>query len=163
MLSFLVWLIRLPFVLVAVVLMIASGLVGVILSLLGVGLIPLGAAALGLGVTGASATAITVVGLTGAAGYAEGQWLDSTPRQRAYIAGYNAVNCALEAVAPLDLDDTTESRLTSGLAQIDSSATATETALAATQSARLSVPDRIKLAAFADEEIKAARQRFKHF
>ena len=40
MLSFLVWLIRLPFVLVAVVLMIASGLVGVILSLLGVGLTP---------------------------------------------------------------------------------------------------------------------------
>ena len=40
MLSFLVRLIRLPFVLVAVVLMIASGLVGVILSLLGVGLTP---------------------------------------------------------------------------------------------------------------------------
>lgn len=37
---FLVWLIKLPFVLVAVVLMIALGLVGVILSLLGVGLTP---------------------------------------------------------------------------------------------------------------------------
>jgi len=40
MLSFLVWLIKLPFVLVAVVLMIALGLVGVILSLLGIGLTP---------------------------------------------------------------------------------------------------------------------------
>ena len=40
MLSFLVWLVKLPFVLVAVVLMIALGLVGVILSLLGVGLTP---------------------------------------------------------------------------------------------------------------------------
>ena len=40
MLHFLVWLIKLPFVLVAVVLMIALGLVGVILSLLGVGLTP---------------------------------------------------------------------------------------------------------------------------
>jgi len=40
MLSFLVWLIKLPFVLVAVVLMIALGLVGVILSLLGMGLVP---------------------------------------------------------------------------------------------------------------------------
>jgi hypothetical protein len=40
MLNFLVWLIKLPFVLVAVVLMIALGLVGVILSLLGVGLTP---------------------------------------------------------------------------------------------------------------------------
>ena len=36
----LVWLIKLPFVLVAVVLMIALGLVGVVLSLVGVGLIP---------------------------------------------------------------------------------------------------------------------------
>lgn len=40
MLRFLVWLIKLPFVLVAVVLMIALGLVGVVLSLLGVGLTP---------------------------------------------------------------------------------------------------------------------------
>jgi hypothetical protein len=40
MLRFLVWLIKLPFVLVAVVLMIALGLVGVILSLVGVGLTP---------------------------------------------------------------------------------------------------------------------------
>jgi hypothetical protein len=40
MLRFLVWLIKLPFVLVAVVLMIALGLVGVTLSLLGVGLTP---------------------------------------------------------------------------------------------------------------------------
>jgi hypothetical protein len=40
MLRFLIWLIKLPFVLVAVVLMIALGLVGVVLSLLGVGLVP---------------------------------------------------------------------------------------------------------------------------
>lgn len=37
----LVWLIKLPFVLAAVALMLALGLVGVILSLLGVGLTPL--------------------------------------------------------------------------------------------------------------------------
>ena len=40
MLSFLVWLVKLPFVLVGVVLMITLGLVGMILSLLGVGLTP---------------------------------------------------------------------------------------------------------------------------
>ena len=39
-LDLLIWLIKLPFVLVAVVLMIALGLVGVVLSLLGVGLTP---------------------------------------------------------------------------------------------------------------------------
>ena len=40
MLDLLVWLVKLPFVLVAVVLMIALGAVGVVLSLLGVGLTP---------------------------------------------------------------------------------------------------------------------------
>ena len=38
--DFLVWLIKLPFVLIAVVLVIALGLVGCVLSLLGVGLTP---------------------------------------------------------------------------------------------------------------------------
>lgn len=40
MLDLLIWLIKLPFVLIGVVLMIALGLVGVILSLLGLGLTP---------------------------------------------------------------------------------------------------------------------------
>jgi hypothetical protein len=40
MLDFLVWLIKLPFVLVGIVLMLALGLVGAILLLLGVGLTP---------------------------------------------------------------------------------------------------------------------------
>jgi hypothetical protein len=40
MLKFLVWLVKLPFVLVGIVLMIALGLVGVIVSLVGVGLTP---------------------------------------------------------------------------------------------------------------------------
>jgi len=40
MLKFLIWLIKLPFVLVAVVLMVTLGLVEVIISLLGVILIP---------------------------------------------------------------------------------------------------------------------------
>ena len=40
MVRFLIWLVKLPFVLVGVVLMIALGVVGVVLSLLGVGLTP---------------------------------------------------------------------------------------------------------------------------
>ena len=38
--DFLVWLIKLPFVLVAIVLVIALGIVGCVLSILGVGLTP---------------------------------------------------------------------------------------------------------------------------
>jgi hypothetical protein len=41
MLDLLIWLIKLPFVLVGIVLMIALGIVGVVLSLVGVGLTPL--------------------------------------------------------------------------------------------------------------------------
>jgi hypothetical protein len=40
MLDLLIWLIKLPFVLVGIVLMIALGIVGVVLSLVGVGLTP---------------------------------------------------------------------------------------------------------------------------
>jgi len=40
MLDLLIWLIKLPFVLVAIALMIALGLVGVVLSVLGVALVP---------------------------------------------------------------------------------------------------------------------------
>ena len=75
-------------------------------SILGVSLISLGAATLGLGITGASTTAITVTGLTGAAGFGAATWLDSTPRQRAYVLGHNAIGCAIEAVIPLRPDAT---------------------------------------------------------
>ncbi len=70
-------------------------------NVLGTGLIALGAATLGLGITGAGTTAITILGLTGSTGYAIGAWLENKPRQQAYIMGYNATNCAIEAVLPL--------------------------------------------------------------
>ena len=73
-------------------------------SILGVSLISLGAATLGLGIVGASTTAITVTGLTGAAGFGAGSWLESTPRQRAYVLGHNAISCSIEAVIPLRPD-----------------------------------------------------------
>ena len=72
-------------------------------SYLGIGLTALGAAALGLGITGGSTTAITILGLTGASAYGVGSFLENKPRQRAYILGYNALNCAVEAVLPLNI------------------------------------------------------------
>jgi len=74
-------------------------------SYLGIGLTALGASALGLGVVGTgSTTAITVLGLTGASAYGIGSFLENKPRQRAYILGYNAINCAIEAVLPLNVN-----------------------------------------------------------
>jgi hypothetical protein len=70
-------------------------------SWLGIGLIPLMAAAAGLGVTGGPATAIAATTMAGAAGYGVGVWLYSKPYQRAWVAGYNATSCAVSAVIPL--------------------------------------------------------------
>lgn len=70
-------------------------------SWLGIGLIPVAATALGLGMTGHSPTAVTVLGLTAASGYAVGTLLYSKPNQQAWVAGYNATTCAVDAISPL--------------------------------------------------------------
>ena len=70
-------------------------------SWLGIGLIPMMAAAAGLGITGGPTSAIAATTLTGAAGYGVGVWLYSKPYQRAWVAGYNATSCAVSAVIPL--------------------------------------------------------------
>ena len=67
---------------------------------LGAGLIPLAAATTGLGIQAVSQEAITALALTGATGLGLGAWFENTPRQRAYIAGYNAINCAVDATVP---------------------------------------------------------------
>ncbi|MEE9910598.1 MAG: hypothetical protein K4571_02640 [Deltaproteobacteria bacterium] len=79
----------------------AIGCQSAFVSLLGIGIIPVTATALGLGITGQGATAITVLGLTAASGYAAGTWLYSKPNQRAWLVGYNATTCAVDAVVPL--------------------------------------------------------------
>src|SRR5262249_21029650 len=75
-------------------------------TLLGVGLIGIATAVPVMALTRASTTSIGVLAMTGAGAYGLGTWLQSTPRQRAYIQGYNAVDCAVEAVIPLRLDPT---------------------------------------------------------
>ena len=73
---------------------------------LGIGLIPLGAATAGLGLVSAGSHAFTILGLTTTTGYATGTWLQNTPQQRAYIAGHNAIGCAVDAVLPFDNRET---------------------------------------------------------
>jgi hypothetical protein len=72
---------------------------------LGIGLIPLSAAAMGLGVSGAHTTDILALGLTGAAAFGTVTWLSNRPRSAAYVAGIKAVTCAEQAVTPLALPD----------------------------------------------------------
>lgn len=72
----------------------------------GMGLIPLGTIATGMAVFSANPTAIGIVGLSGAGTYATSAYLRSQPAQIAYLAGHEAVNCAIEAVAPVVAADT---------------------------------------------------------
>ena len=62
--------------------------------------IPMSAAALGLGITGGTQEAITALGLGGASAFGIGTYLFSEPRQRIYLAGSQAVGCAILAVTP---------------------------------------------------------------
>jgi len=80
-------------------------------SWLALGLIPLSAAAIGLGATGGSPHAVLALGLTGASAFGAGVWLSNKPRQLAYVAGIKAVTCAEDAVAPLDVSGTVRNEL----------------------------------------------------
>lgn len=71
---------------------------------LGIGLIPLSAAAIGLGARAVAPDAVLALGLGGAAAFGTATWLVNRPRQAAYVAGIKAVTCAEAAIAPLDLD-----------------------------------------------------------
>ncbi len=71
-------------------------------SLMGIALIPLTAAAIGLGATGASENLIIALGLGGAATYGTGTWLLNKPRQAGYVAGLKALTCAQQVIEPFD-------------------------------------------------------------
>ena len=97
---------------------------------LGIGLIPLSAAAIGLGATGGSSAAILALGLTGAAGYGTGTWLLNRPRQAAYVAGIKAITCAEDAMTPLNVPIAVQKGLETNLADLRKTTQALQTAQA---------------------------------
>jgi hypothetical protein len=80
-------------------------------SWLGLGLIPLSAAAIGLGAVGAGGNTVLALGLTGATALGAGTWLTNRSAQLAYIAGLKAVTCAEDAVNPLAVSAATRAEL----------------------------------------------------
>lgn len=70
---------------------------------LGTGLIGLSAATLGFGLSDASTDVTLVSGLLGASGAASYRWLNAPTEERAWIAGYNAIECSIKAMNPLVL------------------------------------------------------------
>ncbi|HEX2932746.1 MAG TPA: hypothetical protein VHV54_23655, partial [Candidatus Binatia bacterium] len=75
-------------------------------NVLALGLIPLGAGAIGAGFGGARPETIGYLALAGAGAFALGQWFNNPLRQDVYIAGMNGITCAVEAVLPLKIDKT---------------------------------------------------------
>jgi hypothetical protein len=70
-------------------------------------LIGIVSAATGIALTaggGVGTAALVGGGLGSAALFSSALWLNSTPRQRVYIAGYRALSCAVDAVIPLEMD-----------------------------------------------------------
>ena len=82
-------------------------------TLLAVGLIPLTAAAIGVGATGGNPDLVLALGLTGAAALGLGNWLYNKPRQLAWVAGLKAVTCAEDALAPLNISPEMSAALSS--------------------------------------------------
>ena len=76
--------------------------------LLGAGLIGTATALPIMALNEARTKSLGIVGVYGAGAYALDAWLQSGPRQRAYIQGYSAVNCAIAVVLPLAFDQAQE-------------------------------------------------------
>lgn len=111
-------------------------------SWLGIGLIPLGAAALGLGITSGNPAAITAVGLAGAAGYGVGTWLQSKPNQRAWLAGYNATTCAVDAILPLLYVEQNRTTIDRDIGALDGGITGLDKSLGELRTQLLAVGDK---------------------
>ncbi|MBT5666320.1 MAG: hypothetical protein HOJ06_13355 [Rhodospirillaceae bacterium] len=67
----------------------------------GLALIPVAAAAAGLGASGIGGEAILALGLAGGSAFTATTFLTSKTQQHIYAAGANAVTCALDAIHPL--------------------------------------------------------------
>ncbi len=76
---------------------------GLIPNVLALTVIPLAAATLGFGLTGANTKTITELGLITGAGLALGGWFQNKPRERVYNTGFQAVTCLLQSIKPLRL------------------------------------------------------------
>ncbi len=80
-------------------------------NVLGLTLIPIGAAAVGLGIDGGNSTAITVLGLSGSTLYATGQVLTNRPRETVLLQGIKAITCAITASYSVTLDKQSQNTL----------------------------------------------------
>jgi|GEM_PF-7008869 len=134
-------------------------------NLLGIGLIPLSALTLALGIRGTGGETLLWLGTGGAAAYGTGTWINSTPTERSYILGYNAINCALTAAQPFRIadDNISYTAFKTGLQDIDQNIEAVEKQITVVQTRliQLSGPQN-KLADLGNQNISIARSVVTH-
>jgi len=75
------------------------------------GLLPMGAAVLGLGVTGTTGDPIMALALSGATGYGLGTWFTNKARREVFKVGATATGCVIAAAAPLDVSKEKQKRI----------------------------------------------------
>jgi hypothetical protein len=78
-------------------------------------IIPVSAAALGLGISGVAGAPITGLGMGAATGLATGAWLQNKPREGVYEVGETAVQCVIDQMQGFALNDCSRSQLKSAL------------------------------------------------
>ena len=140
--------------------------------LLGAGLIGAATAVPIMALNQARTKSLGIVGLYGAGAYALDAWLQSGPRRRAYIQGYNAVNCAVAVVLPLVFDptqepyksfDTAVNQIVSGIGALEREIAAAESEIGNLKGLTVTERKRGRLmvasARTAIDEAKAARRK----
>jgi hypothetical protein len=103
-------------------------------NLLGPGLITLSAIVLGQAAFGASKDAILGTGLGAATAYVIGNWFSNRSSDIVYLAGMEAMNCAVDAVLPLNFSDAVRNSLNADLGELSNSITSANQAIGNVQS-----------------------------
>jgi len=124
-------------------------------------LVPIGAVSLYRGITSTGGkNSIAALGLTGASIYGVGSYLESSPRQRVYLAGSQAIGCALLAVRPLLMYQTEYTTLVQNIGAVTRTMTAISLQIANVQAladaVRTEVPSQAVTLARADSTIAIA-------
>ena len=92
-------------------------------------LIPLGAAALGLGISGVSGNPITALGVASATGFGLGTWFQNRARRDVFGVGSEAAHCVIVASKPLAVAHLREPRIKGAADRVEKAIDAVEKAL----------------------------------
>ena len=104
-----------------------------LINVLGPGVITLGAIVLGQAAYGAHKDAILGTALGGGTGYLIGNWFSNKQHEIIYLAGMEAMSCAVAAVLPLDFSEDARKSLNNDIGELNKSISAVSQAIGKVQ------------------------------